>query len=96
MYIWREECQKASPDGSRRSDICHNVPEGHKSYRRRYAVSEEFAFDQEFAIVELEPRRAAAPEEQTNIILIGTGGSGGMGSGGSGGSGGMGSGGSGT
>ena len=92
MYIWREECQKASPDGSRRSGICHNVPEGHKSYRRRYAVSEELAFDQEFAIVQLEARRALAPDG----YFFGSGGSGGMGSGGSGGSGGMGSGGSGT
>ena len=58
-------------------------------------MEEHFDLDQEFDIVELEPRRAAAPEEQTNIILIGTGsGSGGgsgsisSGSGGSGGSGG--------
>ena len=58
-------------------------------------MEEHFDLDQEFDIVELEPRRAAAPEEQTNIILIGTGsGSGGSGGGsgsissGSGGSGG--------
>ena len=49
-------------------------------------MEEHFDLDQEFDIVELEPRRAAAPEEQTNIILIGSGSSGSGGSGGGSGS----------
>jgi hypothetical protein len=46
-------------------------------------LQEEFNLDQEFEIVELEPRRATSPDAQ-----FGSGGSGGSGSGGSGGSGG--------
>jgi hypothetical protein len=62
-------------------------------------LHEEFDLDQEFEIVELEPRRAASPDAQGSGGSGGSGGgSGGSGSGGSGGSGGgmSGSGGSGT
>jgi len=57
-------------------------------------LEQEFGLDQEFEIVELEPRRAASPDAQ---VIIAGGGSGGTGSGGSGGgSGSVGSGGSGS
>jgi hypothetical protein len=48
----------------------------------RRHLEQEFGLDQEFEIVELEPRRAASPDGQVVIAGTGSGGSGGAGSGG--------------